>query len=70
MTCQGRELKLDRLSHLAPNTFKDHARTEHELISSLNPLQHPNYLTYFPSRDNYLINYKVVDVCICMHMYT
>lgn len=55
---------MDRLSHLAPSKFKDYARSEHELISSLNPFQHPNYLTYFPSRDNYIINYKVVDVSI------
>lgn len=54
MTCQGREVKLKWVGyHLAPNKFKDHAKTKHELISFLNPLQHPNYLTYFPSRDNY-----------------
>lgn len=56
----GREAKLkwDRLSHLAPNKYKAHARTEHELVSSLDPVQHPNHLTDFPSRVNYIINCK------------
>lgn len=57
---RGREAKLkwDRLSHLAPNKFKAHVRTEHELVSSLDPDHHPNHLTNFPSRDNYIINHK------------
>lgn len=44
MTPQGREAKFkcDRLSHLAPNKFKAHTRTDHELVSSLDPVQHPN----------------------------
>lgn len=57
---RGREAKLkwDRLSHLAPNKLKARARTEHELVSSLDPDHHPNHLTNFPSRDNYIINHK------------
>lgn len=60
MTLKGGEAKFkwNRLSHLAPNKFKAHARTEHELVSSLDPVQHPNHLTNFPSRHNYIINYK------------
>lgn len=45
--------------HLAPNKFKACARTEHKPVSCLDPVQHPNHLTNFPSRHNYIINFNL-----------
>lgn len=45
--------------HLAPDKFKACARTEHKPVSSLDLVQHPNHLTNFPSRHNYIINFNL-----------